>query len=76
MTTDNKKPKNPFAFPCVDVTIIQEGMTLRDYFANSAMQGMIANTEIRRPDSQEIEFEAFAKRAYRYADAMLKQREL
>jgi hypothetical protein len=44
------------------------GMTLRDYFAAKAMQGLLAN-------SQDIPFKLCAHEAYEYADAMLKARE-
>jgi hypothetical protein len=45
------------------------GMTLRDWFAGMAMQGMLTrDDEGKIPD--------VAKDAYRYADAMLKAREL
>jgi hypothetical protein len=44
------------------------GMTLRDYFAAKAMQGMMVDTEI--PNCTHI-----AKESYRMADAMLKARE-
>lgn len=72
-----EKPNNPLAFPSTDGnTFANEGMTLIDYFANSAMQGMIANPQIIRPNKLESQFMDFSKRAYRYADAMLKQREL
>ena len=45
-----------------------EGMTLRDYFAAKALQGMLGDAEIRQSWSM------FAKDAYEIADAMLKQR--
>lgn len=54
---------------------IQEGMTLRDYFAAKAMQGMIVaghDSEMRGHPDWEDEF---ARIAYRTADAMLKARE-
>ena len=44
------------------------GMTLRDYFAAKAITGESWNTE---QEASEI-----AKRVYRLADAMLKEREL
>jgi len=51
------------------------GMTLRDYFANSAIQGMLSN-----PSMFDIlngnAFEIASKYSYELADAMLKQREL
>jgi predicted 3-demethylubiquinone-9 3-methyltransferase (glyoxalase superfamily) len=43
------------------------GMTLRDYFAAKAMQGLLANNNI---DAQQI-----AKAAYIVADSMLKARD-
>jgi len=47
--------------------IDQNGMTLRDYFAAKAMQGMMVDVHI--PDCNYI-----AKTAYEMADAMLKAR--
>ena len=44
------------------------GMTLRDYFAAKAMQGLLAS-EVNAP------IQDFAKTAYEMADAMLKARE-
>lgn len=50
-----------------------EGMSLRDYFAAKAMQGMYASDtpEWFLPDGQEYRR---AEAAYRLADAMLKER--
>ena len=45
-----------------------EGMTLRDYFAAKAMQGMMVDVEQPRCDY-------IARTAYEVADAMLKARE-
>jgi hypothetical protein len=57
------------AFPLsTDAIFDNEGMTLRDYFAAKAMQGMLA-CEMLRATEQE-----FADRAYKVADAMLKAR--
>ena len=47
---------------------IYSEMSLRDYFAAKAMQGMMVDTEI--PNCTHI-----AKESYRMADAMLKARE-
>ena len=56
------------AFPCPTISIGQhQGMTLRDYFAAKAMEGLLANDNI---DAQQI-----AKAAYIMADAMLKARD-
>ena len=52
----------------------QKGITVRDYFAAKALQGMIA----ANGDSNgylEYEEEMVAKNAYKLADAMLKARE-
>jgi hypothetical protein len=46
----------------------QEGMTLRDYFAAKAMQGLMV--DVHTPDCDYI-----AKTSYDLADAMLKARE-
>jgi hypothetical protein len=50
------------------------GMTLRDYFAAAALQGMLASD-----DSVFANFDEFVKRggkvAYQYADAMIAARE-
>jgi len=70
---------NPQAFPRphsvddVDGDIsypAHAGMTLRDYFAAKAMQGMMVEVEIPRASCNYI-----AKVAYEMADAMLKARE-
>lgn len=53
---NNEKPQNPSAFT---------EMTLRDYFAAKAMQGMC----------KIYDAELTSKKAYEIADAMLKQRE-
>ena len=72
---ENKKPQNPNAFPTrteyEDPTNpIYSGMTLRDYFATKAMNGL-------NPLAWNInECDDLAKRSYKIADAMLKQREL
>jgi hypothetical protein len=50
-----------------DRTFHAGGMTLRDYFAAKAMEGLLANDNI---DAQQI-----AKAAYIVADAMLKARD-
>ena len=48
----------------------QDGMTLRDYFAAKAMQGIVAN-----PNAQGMSYREISDRAYTQADAMLKARE-
>ena len=51
--------------------IDQNGMTLRDYFAAKAMQGLLSDPDWR----QDMDFEETAHAAYKQADAMLKARE-
>lgn len=72
---ENKKPEIPQAFPNTIVNdhgiIItgQNGMSLRDYFANSAMQYFISanNGNFSKNDASQI---------FYIADTMLKQRKL
>ena len=47
------------------------GMTLRDYFAAKAMQGMLANQHPYQASDEHM----FAKDSYTIADAMLKARQ-
>jgi hypothetical protein len=73
MAKDQKKPQ---AFPYSgegDDMNTSAGMTLRDYFAAKALQGIIS----ANGDSSgylEYEEEVVAKNAYKLADAMLKAR--
>ena len=82
MKTENKKPENPFAFAmCDDISFMQHGMTLRDYFAAKAMQGILsAQTEMRAIGMQSNhghnQVESLCEESYTIADAMLKQRGL
>jgi len=53
---------------------IKEGMSLRDYFAGCALQGMLANgRSVDRRGLNDKQF--FIDWAFRYADAMISQRE-
>lgn len=74
----NEKPENPAAFAacCADAgqSWMQEGMTLRDYFAAAALQGIIAGKEHFHPRQGQAYKENLAELAYIYADAMLKAR--
>jgi len=73
--------ENTFAFPH-EITHLQKpltaGMTLRDYFAAKAMQGLIGCADWREnlDDSEQSPSEFTAFSAYVMADAMLKAREL
>jgi hypothetical protein len=51
------------------------GMTLRDYFAANAMQGLIASPR-GTPDGRDATDTYYAKSAYLMADAMMKAREV
>jgi hypothetical protein len=61
---------DPKAFPSYGSMgeVVQEGMTLRDYFAAAALQGHLASDRTRGT------YQLCAKQAYQYADAMLAQR--
>lgn len=77
MTRDEIKTGGP-AFPEVrirngdnynaPIKIYYGGMTLRDYFAAKALQGMLTNPDYRGSASENVEG------AYRFADEMLKER--
>ena len=65
------------AFPCPTISIGQhQGMTLRDYFAAKAMQGLMgrswADTSGKFPENLHG---VWATAAYQMADAMMKARE-
>ena len=70
---------NPHAFPKLpigrasnnEILYQSDGMTLRDYFAAKAMQGMLAACT----GWSESQQERLAKCSYAKADAMLKARE-
>jgi hypothetical protein len=63
------------AFPVQSIYVEDQdtnsrGMTLRDYFAAKAMQGMLSeNSGIRYPTDELVDF------AYKVVDAMMKARE-
>ena len=65
---------NPPAFPSTHHNgwgEPEKGMTLRDYFAAKAMQGLLSDPDWR----QDMDFDDTALAAYKMADAMLKARE-
>lgn len=65
--------KNPQAFPThPDAPLSCDGMTLRDYFAAKAMQGICNGRSHTDLKGHAI---ASAKVAYELADAMLRARE-
>ena len=60
-----------FPFNHFDLGATEHGMTLRDYFAAKAMQGLLSDPDWR----QDMTFEDTAYAAYEQANAMLKARE-
>jgi hypothetical protein len=65
--------ENDLAFPSSRVilgkTVNSDGMSLRDYFAAKALQGLVANP------SHTLEDQEYSEAAYMLADAMLESRE-
>ena len=71
MITETGGPAFP---PTHDPNTHEFGMTLRDYFAAKAMEGILAsNTEHEHEDAHI--FDAIAEASYKQADAMLKRRQ-
>lgn len=67
-TLDDLNNDGPFAFPFVVTGQVCSGMTLRDYFAAKALQGVLAKGKYEmHPENRAIE-------AYALADAMLAER--
>ena len=64
------------AFPAMhfDLADNEHGLTMRDYFAAKAMQGLIASPR-GTPDGSDATDVYYAKCAYLVADAMMKARE-
>lgn len=56
------------AFPITSGDLFASGMTLRDYFAAAALQGMLADKSKGYPHNE------YASDAYAFADAMLEER--
>ena len=70
--------KQDYAFPSENddgkqYNWINKGMTLRDYFAAKAMQGLISGTYGRNTT---LFTEELARESFRLADIMLKEREI
>lgn len=64
------------AFPIPGLQNDEEfnGMTLRDYFAAKALQGLLAN-EQAAPFGMSARPDDYAQKAYRQADAMIEARQ-
>ena len=65
------------AFPCGNTPSEGDGMTLRDYFAAAALQGMLAHSRGNPPHGyrpimpNQPWHEAISEEAFRLADTML-----
>ncbi len=76
-TIDDDGPAFGSFAKCGDIALSEGGMTLRDYFASKALPSILAQEDggIQSHSAQiERNTEAWAKDAYRIADAMLKAR--
>ena len=72
-----KKDTGGPAFPRPGDFNPQYGMTLRDYFAAKALQGLLADPKpFVKQEWEETIADTYAYEAYVYADAMLKAREI
>ncbi|MEM8420664.1 hypothetical protein Q4S30_07290 [Morganella morganii] len=69
----DKTGGSAFPLPATEWNGADEGMTLRDYFAAKAMQGILVNTE--RNEFSFGKVDEIASKAYELADAMLRARE-
>jgi len=67
--SEENNPAFPSSKVILGKTFDNEGMSLRDYFAAKALQGLLANPEHTWGES------VYAKFAYKLADAMLESRE-
>jgi hypothetical protein len=70
MNNQNNEPAFPFSFEDTQTAVVHSGMSLRDYFAAKALQGMLSNSAGKRSDWEH----GWAKFAYAQADAMLEAR--
>lgn len=76
MDTVNKSNAELSAFACVSHDYQQDGLTKREYFAAMAMQALISNPNIKRPEQNanlKKDLKVFASVAVEYADAMLSE---
>lgn len=72
---EDRKLNNPYVHPIQENTLTKyAGMTLRDYFAAKAMAEVPLSPSQRMVDDSD--YDNWAKKCYKRADAMLKQREV
>ena len=69
--TNTGGPAFPGLHPSAECRFQEEGMTLKDYFAAKAMNGLLASL----PSDTTLYDSNVAKWSYEMADAMLKARE-
>lgn len=82
MSKQEKEVQNFSAFPCAafgpsDDSIHQRGMSMRDWFAGMALQGMVSQPILPKvkPGDEEMTIgEWVARNAYNMADAMMEAR--
>jgi hypothetical protein len=72
--TEMKTEANVPAFPSNPDSQLHLGMTLRDYFAAQAMQGLVSNLGITGMETARAGAHNYAHICYLFADAMLKAR--
>ena len=58
----------------IDWGSVEQGMTLRDYFAGQALIALVGSPHLS-PDNGKSRGDTVARNAYLYADAMLAERE-
>lgn len=68
----NNIPAFPWQIDNGETVRGHKGMTLRDYFAAKAMQGLLAGL---LADGMDIKWQGVAEDAHRMADAMMKARD-
>lgn len=68
------------AFPTIkiaengDIDAISGGLTKREYFAGLAMQGLLTNPNIQRPDYRNLKaHKAFSNVCIMYADSLIEE---
>lgn len=67
--------KDDYTFPHDSIAKLNHGLTVRDYIAIKAMQGILANPKLI-PDFDTAMVENVASRAYEFADDMIKWSEI
>ena len=73
-----KYPENGGAITSIKMQPANKGMTLRDYFAAKAMQGLLSNKHMGDAalhGSAQEWLKEMSEAAYEFADAMLAERE-